>query len=209
VWCFTYVMRGTPLLVQLFLLYYGLAQFEGARSGLALAALGLVLRRGGLRRSTPAPTPPRSCRRHPRRAGRRDRGRARLRHAAPDDAAAHRAAVGLRRSLPAYSNEVVLMLHGTALASVVTLHDLTGVAREVNATTTCPSRPSSPRRWLPADHRGAGGPVPRRRAPLAAPLSADLPDETTSTTHCARHAGHPSTELSACTTARPAAAPRR
>ena len=39
----------------------------------------------------------------------------------------------LRRSLPAYGNEVVLMLHGTALASVVTLHDITGVAREVNS----------------------------------------------------------------------------
>jgi arginine/ornithine transport system permease protein len=40
----------------------------------------------------------------------------------------------LRRSLPAYGNEVVLMLHGTSLASVVTLADLTGAAREVNST---------------------------------------------------------------------------
>ena len=31
VWAFTYVMRGTPLLVQVFLLYYGLAQFEVVR----------------------------------------------------------------------------------------------------------------------------------------------------------------------------------
>ena len=31
VWCFTYVMRGTPLLVQLFLIYYGLAQFAAVR----------------------------------------------------------------------------------------------------------------------------------------------------------------------------------
>ena len=34
VWCFTYVIRGTPLLVQLFLLYYGLAQFEAVRTSL-------------------------------------------------------------------------------------------------------------------------------------------------------------------------------
>jgi arginine/ornithine transport system permease protein len=39
----------------------------------------------------------------------------------------------LRRAIPAYSNEVVMMLHGTSLASVVTLMDLTGVAREVNS----------------------------------------------------------------------------
>ena len=32
VWAFTYVIRGTPLLVQLFLLYYGLAQFEAVRA---------------------------------------------------------------------------------------------------------------------------------------------------------------------------------
>ncbi len=31
VWAFTYVIRGTPMLVQLFLIYYGLAQFEAVR----------------------------------------------------------------------------------------------------------------------------------------------------------------------------------
>jgi arginine/ornithine transport system permease protein len=39
----------------------------------------------------------------------------------------------LRRSLPAYSNEVIMMLHGTSLASIVTLLDLTGAAREMNS----------------------------------------------------------------------------
>ena len=39
----------------------------------------------------------------------------------------------LRRSLPAYSNEAIMMLHGTSLASVVTLLDLAGAAREVNS----------------------------------------------------------------------------
>jgi arginine/ornithine transport system permease protein len=38
-----------------------------------------------------------------------------------------------RRALPAYGNEVVLMLQATSLASVVTLYDLTGAAREVNS----------------------------------------------------------------------------
>ena len=39
----------------------------------------------------------------------------------------------LRRALPAYGNEVVLMLHATSLASIVTLLDLTGAARDVNS----------------------------------------------------------------------------
>jgi arginine/ornithine transport system permease protein len=39
----------------------------------------------------------------------------------------------LRRALPAYSNEVIMMLHATSLASIVTLLDLTGAAREVNS----------------------------------------------------------------------------
>lgn len=44
----------------------------------------------------------------------------------------------LRRSLPAYSNEAIFMLHGTALASIVTIMDLTGAARTVNATSYIP-----------------------------------------------------------------------
>jgi arginine/ornithine transport system permease protein len=31
IWLYTYVMRGTPLLLQLFVLYYGVAQFEAVR----------------------------------------------------------------------------------------------------------------------------------------------------------------------------------
>ena len=32
VWLFTYVIRGTPMLVQLYLIYNGLAQFEAVRA---------------------------------------------------------------------------------------------------------------------------------------------------------------------------------
>jgi arginine/ornithine transport system permease protein len=35
VFLFTYVIRGTPLLVQLFMLYFGLAQFEAVRESWA------------------------------------------------------------------------------------------------------------------------------------------------------------------------------
>ncbi|OQU44672.1 amino acid ABC transporter permease, partial [Vibrio parahaemolyticus] len=39
----------------------------------------------------------------------------------------------LRRALPAYSNEVIFMLHGSAVAGIVTIVDLTGAARLVNS----------------------------------------------------------------------------
>ena len=35
VWLYTYVLRGTPLLVQLFMIYFGLAQFEWVRDSAA------------------------------------------------------------------------------------------------------------------------------------------------------------------------------
>jgi histidine transport system permease protein len=39
----------------------------------------------------------------------------------------------LRRALPAYSNEVILMLHATSLASAATVPDILKVARDANA----------------------------------------------------------------------------
>jgi arginine/ornithine transport system permease protein len=38
-----------------------------------------------------------------------------------------------RRALPAYGNEMIFMLQGTSLASVITLVDLTGAARIINS----------------------------------------------------------------------------
>lgn len=135
VWAFTYVIRGTPLLVQLFLLYYGLAQFEAVRESAlwpalkspwfcAIAALAIntaaytaeILH--GAIKAVPAGEVEAARAYGFSRWG--TFGRVLLPQA-------------MRRALPAYGNEVVLMLHATALASVVTLHDLTGVAREVNS----------------------------------------------------------------------------
>lgn len=135
VWLFTYAVRGTPLLVQLFLLYYGLAQFEAVRDSLLwpwlrsawfCAVLALAINTcaytteilHGAMRAVPAGEVEAA------RALGMSRWQVFRRIVLPS---------ACRRSLPAYSNEVVLMLHSTALASVVTLHDLTGVAREVNA----------------------------------------------------------------------------
>ena len=41
----------------------------------------------------------------------------------------------VRQALPAYGNEVILMLKGSALANTITLLDLTGVARTLVART--------------------------------------------------------------------------
>ena len=135
VWLFTYVVRGTPLLVQLFLIYYGLAQFEAVRESFAwpwlqsawfCACLAFAINTSaytteiiaGALRATP----------HGELEAARALGLTRVqlwrRILLPS---------ALRRALPAYGNEAVLMLHATSLASVVTLLDLTGAAREVNA----------------------------------------------------------------------------
>jgi arginine/ornithine transport system permease protein len=47
----------------------------------------------------------------------------------------------LRRALPAYSNEVVMMMQSTSIAGLVTLADLTGVARRVFSDTYMPFEP--------------------------------------------------------------------
>lgn len=136
VWAFTYVFRGTPLLVQLFLIYYGLAQFAWVRESFAwpylssawfCACLSFVLNTcaytveiiAGSIRALP----------HGEIEAAKSLGMSRwvmLRRIVLPSA--------LRRSLPAYSNEAIFMLHGTSLASVVTIMDLTGAARQLNST---------------------------------------------------------------------------
>lgn len=135
VWGFTYVIRGTPLLVQLFLVYYGLAQFEAVRASVAwpwlqsawfCACLAFAINTcaytteiiAGAIRATPH--------------GELEAARA-LGLTRPQLWRRILLPAALRRALPAYGNEAVLMLHATSLASVVTLLDLTGAAREVNA----------------------------------------------------------------------------
>lgn len=136
VWLYTYIFRGTPMLVQLFLIYYGLAQFEWMQqsrlwplfsSAWFCACLTFALNTcaytteiiAGSIRALP----------HGEIEAAKSLGMSRavmLRRIVLPAA--------LRRALPAYSNEVIFMLHGTSLASIVTIMDLTGVARDVNAT---------------------------------------------------------------------------
>lgn len=136
VWAFTYFFRGTPMLVQLLLIYYGLGQFEWIQAQWqAGSAFWLIFREpygcalvtfalntgaytteiiAGALRTTP----------HGEIEAAQACGMSRatmLRRILIPGA--------LRRALPAYSNEAIFMLHGTAIASTVTLVDLTGAAR--------------------------------------------------------------------------------
>lgn len=138
--CYTFVFRGTPLLVQLFLIYYGVSQIEWIRSSAAWAILrepywcALIafslnnaaytteILRGGIR-AVPA--------------GQIEAAKAlgmsytlRTRRIVLP--------VAFRLSLPAYLNEVVLMLKASSLASTITLMELTGSARKIVAQTFSP-----------------------------------------------------------------------
>jgi arginine/ornithine transport system permease protein len=141
VWCFTYVFRGTPLLVQLFIVYYGFAQFEWLRESLLwpllreawfCAWLAFALNTtaytteifAGALRATPS--------------GEVEAARA---YGLSGFTLYRRILLpsALRRALPQYSNEVVGMMHATAIASTVTLVDVTRVARDVYANHLLPA----------------------------------------------------------------------
>ncbi len=137
---YTFFFRGTPILVQLFLFYYGLAQFEAVRESqfwpylreayfcallvfsLNTGAYVAEILRGAIL-------------------------------AVPSGEIEAATAIGMSRFklysrvilpragriiLPSYGNEVILMLKGSALASTITLLDLTGMARTVIARTYMP-----------------------------------------------------------------------
>ncbi|MFE0018325.1 ABC transporter permease [Mesorhizobium sp. NPDC059054] len=137
---YTYVFRGTPMLVQLFLVYYGLGQIEAVRASI----LWVVLRDPfwcallTFSLNSAAHTTEILC-----------RGL----QSVPKGVTEAAAALGLKRfqtarlitfpiafriSLPAYGNEVVGMIKGSSLASTVTLLEITGMARQMVSTTFAP-----------------------------------------------------------------------
>jgi len=134
---YVFFFRGTPLLVQIFLVYYGLAQFAAVRDSLlwpllrepyACAVIAFALNtaaytaeiiRGGML-SVPR--------------GEREAARA-LGFSLWQELRLIVLPRAVRQALPAYGNEVILMLKGSALASTITLLELTGVARTLIART--------------------------------------------------------------------------
>ncbi|AFL50519.1 octopine/nopaline transport system permease protein [Sinorhizobium fredii] len=130
---YVFVFRGTPLLVQIFLIYYGLSQFAAVRHSIFwpvlrepywCAVLALMLNtaayaseiiRGGLL-SVP----------HGQVEAARACGMPRLmifrRIVMP---------LAIRQALPGYGNEMISMVKATSLASIITLMEITGVAAKI------------------------------------------------------------------------------
>lgn len=132
---YVYVFRGTPLLVQTYLIYYGLAQFDFVRDSFAwpilreawwCALIAFSLNSGAytaeILRGAIKTTP-----------------RGEIEGAMAVGLSARQVTwlvlmpSAMRRALPQYGNEVVFMLHGTVVASVITIQDILGVGRTVNA----------------------------------------------------------------------------
>ena len=137
---YSYIFRGTPMLVQLFIIYFGLAQIEYLRSSFLwvvlkerywCAIIAFALNTGAytseILRSAFETI---------------DKGyiEAGQSLGIPKNKIFYKIKlpIAIRQSLPAYSNEMILMLKGTSLASTVTLMDLTGVAKFIISTTFKP-----------------------------------------------------------------------
>ncbi|MBD9400148.1 MULTISPECIES: ABC transporter permease [unclassified Pseudomonas] len=134
-WLYTYVIRGTPMLVQLFLVYYGLAQFEAVRESVLwpylsnatfCACVAFAINTSAYSAEILAGSLKATPHGEIEAAKAMGMSRAKLyrRILLPS---------ALRRALPQYSNEVIMMLHTTSLASIVTLIDITGAARTVSS----------------------------------------------------------------------------
>jgi arginine/ornithine transport system permease protein len=133
VFFYTYVFRGTPLLVQLYMIYFGLAQFEWLRESAAwplfrnawfCAWLAFALNStaytteilAGALRQTPN--------------GEVEAARS----LGMSTATIYRRILlpsAIRRALPQYGNELVMVMHATSIASAVTIVELTRTARDV------------------------------------------------------------------------------
>jgi octopine/nopaline transport system permease protein len=139
-YAYSYVFRGTPLLVQIFIIYFGLAQIEYLRSSFLwvilrepywCAIIAFTLNTGAytseILRSAFQTIKP----------GIIEAGKS-LGISNKIIFYKIQIPIAIRQSLPAYGNEIILMMKGTSLASTVTLMDLTGVAKYIISTTFKP-----------------------------------------------------------------------
>ena len=137
---YSYVFRGTPLLVQIFIIYFGLGQIEYLRSTFLwvilkepywCAIIAFALNTGAytseILRSAFQTIKP----------GIIEAGQS-LGISSKIIFYKIQIPIAIRQSLPAYGNEIILMMKGTSLASTVTIMDLTGVAKYIISTTFKP-----------------------------------------------------------------------
>jgi len=137
---YSYIFRGTPLLVQIFIIYFGLAQIEFIRESFlwiflkepySCAILAFTLNTGAYTSEifrSAFETINKGILEAAKGLG-INKTQTFLKIKLP---------IAIKQSLPAYGNEMVLMLKGTSLASTVTLLDLTGVAKHIISTTFRP-----------------------------------------------------------------------
>jgi len=137
---YIFYFRGTPLLVQIFLIYYGIAQFELIRESFVwfffkeaywCAILALTLNtcaysseiiRGGIQ-SVPF--------------GQIESAKS----TGMSGFLLYRRIIlpiAFRQALPAYGNELILMVKATSLVSLTTYMEMTGIARRIMAVTWAP-----------------------------------------------------------------------
>jgi len=137
---YVFYFRGTPLLVQIFLIYYGIAQFEIIRETFVWSffkeaywcgILALTLNtcaysseiiRGGIQ-SVPF--------------GQIESAKS----IGMSGFLLYRRIIlpiAFRQALPAYGNEIILMVKATSLVSTITLMEVTGIARLIIAKTFSP-----------------------------------------------------------------------
>ena len=137
---YSYIFRGTPLLVQIFIIYYGFGQVEFIRDSFMwiilkepywCAIIAFALNTGAytseILRSAFQTIKP----------GFIEAGKS---LGIKNKIIFYKVQIpiAIRQSLPAYGNEIILMLKGTSLASTVTLMDITGVAKYIISTTFKP-----------------------------------------------------------------------
>ena len=137
---YSYIFRGTPLLVQIFIIYFGLGQVEWIRNSFlwillkepySCAILAFTLNTGAYTSEifrSAFETINKGVVEAAKGLG-LNKINIFLRIKLP---------IAIKQSLPAYGNEMILMLKGTSLASTVTLLDLTGVAKHIISTTFRP-----------------------------------------------------------------------
>ena len=137
---FSNLFRGTPLLVQIFIIYYGLGQIEYLRStifwvffkepfGCAMFALSLntAAYTSEILRSAFETI----------KIGYIEAGQS-LGLSQEKIFYKIKIPIAINQSLSAYGNEIILLMKGTALASTVTLMDITGVAKNIISTSFKP-----------------------------------------------------------------------
>ena len=137
---YSYIFRGTPMLVQLFIIYFCLGQIEYLRSSFLwtvlkepywCAIIAFALNTGAytseILRSAFETID----------KGYIEAGKS-LGISKNKIFYKIKLPLAIKQSLPAYGNEMILMLKGTSLASTVTLMDITGVAKYIISTTFKP-----------------------------------------------------------------------